>query len=181
MLIGVGLFLGGLIWGLNSHQISYVVGDQGAYTISSAENNFYVFRQQTTGNLYVIQDANFHPGPAGAFDASATYTVPKDFRFIANPDTVFVAWGVGLAHPIEKVTFDGTTSVSTEYQMYPHGYTINNWPYASPLMLTGWLCLGLSVGFLTRARKQQKLAAAAKQVELDALPSPFARELSEER
>lgn len=181
MLIGVGLFLGGLIWGLNSHQISYVVGDQGAYTISSAENNFYVFRQQMTGNIYVIQDANFRPGPAGAFDGSATYTVPGDLRFIASTNTVFVAWGVGLAHPIEKVTVDGTTYVSAEYQTYPHGYTINNWPYASPLMLAGLLCLSLAVGFLTRAKKQQKLAAAAKLAKLDALPSPFARELSEQR
>ena len=139
-----------------------------------------MFRQQTTGNLYVIQDTNFRPGPAGAFDGSATYTVPEDLSFIASPDTVFVAWSVGLAHPIEKVTFDGTTYVSTEYQTYPHGYTINNWPYASPLMLTGVLCIGLSVGFLRRTRKQQKLAAAAKQEELDDIPSPFARELGEE-
>jgi hypothetical protein len=140
------LYIGGLIWGLNFHQVSYVADNQGVYTVLTYDG-FYTFRQENTGNLYIIQDLNFRLNPAGAFDGSTTYTVPTDFSFIASTDTVFVGWGVGLAHPIEKVTFDDATYISTEYQAYPHGYTLNNWPHASPLMLTGMLCIGFSVSF----------------------------------
>lgn len=179
MLIGTGLLLSGLIWGLNSHQVSYVAGNQGIYVVS-AYDGVSTFRQPETGDLYVIQDKDFQPGFASAF-ASSTYAVPQDVHFLASSDLVFVGWGVGFAHPIEKVTFDGATAVSTEYQQHPHGYTVNNWPYASLLMLTGMLCLGLSVDLLTRARKRQKRATAAKLAALTALPSPFARELGEKR
>lgn len=167
-----------LIWGLNSHQVSYIAGNQGIYVVS-AYDGVSTFRQQETGDLYVIQDNDFQPGLAGAFDSS-TYAVPRDVHFLASSDLVFVGWGVGFAHPIEKVTFDGATAISAEYQLHPHGYTVNNWPYASLLMLAGMLCLGLSVGLLARTRKQQKRATAAKLATLAALPSPFARELGEE-
>lgn len=179
IMIGTGLMIGGLIWGLNSYQVSYIVGNQGVYAVSEY-NDLYTFRQEKTGDLYVIEVANFRPGLAGVFDGSATSTVPEDFSFLASSDTVFVGWGIGLAHPIEEVHFDGVTFISTQYQRYPHGYTVNNWRYASPLMCMGIVCIGISAGFLARTRKQQRLAAAEKQKELDALPSPFVRELSEE-
>lgn len=54
IIIDSSLLLGGLIWGLNSHQVSYIAGNQGIY-IALAYDGVSTFRQQETGDLYVIR------------------------------------------------------------------------------------------------------------------------------
>ncbi len=191
IIIGCGLFIGGLIWGLNSHQVSYIQGGQGVYQTFVTEDNAYIiFQQSDTDNYYVMHTPDYAP----EVDTNTILNLMQpgsSFSFIASTDTVTIASMVkdtgqyiGHAHPIERVVFydakqqKSLTYTSSEYSGNPNGYTINNWPYASLLMLAGVLCTGASILFLARSRRRKKLAIAANLAALEAMPSPFARELA---
>lgn len=195
ILLGTGLLIGGLIWGSTSHQVSYIAGNRGAYNVF-LDSGFIYFQQEQTNNYYVINTVDFSPSIAGVIDSSSLiYTpgqpnvpslvyVPGKFTFIARNDTIHVNYSgvstiINFAHPIEQITLNGTVYTSDEYLAFPHGYMINNWPYAGSLMGLGAVFIGFSIFFLLRRRKRQKLAVAAERAAIDAIPSPFARELAE--
>jgi hypothetical protein len=192
VILGLCVFTGGLIWGLHSHQVAYVQGGQGVYhTFLSQDNGYVLFQQGDTSNYYVMHIPDYSP-PVNTATILNDMRATGNFSFIASTDLVTVdatvaetGAYVGQAHPIEKVVFydasqgSSLTYVSSEYSGNPNGYTINTWPYASPLMLAGALCIILSLLFLRRAEERKKQAALAALAEIEARPSPFARELSE--
>ena len=191
-ILGLCILAGGLIWGLSSHQVAYVQGGQGSYqTFLSEDNSFIVFQQGSTDNYYVMRIPDYSPAVDSATVLQDMHAA-SSFNFIASTDFLkvdsFIRGSgayVGQAHPIEKIVFYGVgqqnplTYINVEYSGNPNGYMINNWPYASPLMLAGALCIVLSLLFERRAQKRKKLAAAAELAALEARPSPFARELGE--
>lgn len=192
IIIGIGLFIGGLVWGITSHQVSYVQGGQGSYQTFVTEDNAYIiFQQSGTGDYYVMHTPDYSPG----VDTNMILKLMQpggSFSFIASTDMVKIdamvndtGQYINYAHPIEKVVFYGAnqqnnplTYTSSEYSGNPGGYTVNNWPYAAPLALAGVVCAGAPILFLTRSRRRRKLAAAANLAALEAMPSPFARELA---
>jgi len=180
IIVGCGLFIGGLIWGLTSHQISSVAGNQGVYDVSSDPGYLYL-QQENTSNSYVIYTPDFRPqiDESAVVDASPLTYAPGNFSFVARTDTIHIAYR-GWFHPIEKLTLNGRTYISDEYPTYLNSHTVNNWPYASALMLMGVLCTSTVLFFMARSKRRQKLAVAAERAELDARPSPFARELAED-
>lgn len=194
-IIGLAALIGGLAWGLTSHQVAYVQGNQGAYNQGAYQMGltnigYIIFQQADTSNYYVLEpnkftqeDINLTPIIDGQYSR---------FNFIASTDSTYVdlydkTTGVTIsyAHPIEKITFyemDGhnpVTYTTADYSDNPNGYTINNWPYASPLMLAGALCAGIMFFFIAKDRKRLHLAKAAELAALEARPSIFARELGQ--
>lgn len=189
-IIGLVALIGGLAWGLTSHQIAYVQGNQGAYQIDQTNIGYILLQQMGTSNYYVLEpnkftqeDINLTPILDGQYPI---------FTFIASTDSTYVdlydkTTGVTIsyAHPIEKITFyekDGhnpVTYTTADYSGNPNGYTINNWPYAGPLMLAGALGAGIMFFFIAKDRKRLRLAKAAELAALESRPSIFARELGQ--
>src|SRR5258708_1026146 len=104
--IGFVLLIGGLIWGLNSHQVAYLQGNQGQYRLITTNGGIVLFQQENTSNYYVMDPGNFtqadinlNPIENGQFSR---------FNFAASTDTVYVdvyhtstATTVRYHHPIE--------------------------------------------------------------------------------
>lgn len=194
VILGLCVFAGGLIWGLNSHQVAYVnvPENQGIYQVFlSDDNSLLIFQQQDTDSYYVMPISNYSPFVDTATIMSEV-RASDSFSFIASTDFVQINGTVtqtgayiSQAHPIEKAVFYDAqhqhplTYVSSDYSGNPDGYTVNNWLYASPLILAGALCVALSLFFERRARERKKLAVQAELAALRARPSPFARELAE--
>jgi uncharacterized membrane-anchored protein YhcB (DUF1043 family) len=189
LVIGIGLVVGGLIWGLNSRQASYQT-----YSISS---NYQIGTGKASGNVYLNADGSNDFFAAFTYDFSPTIN-PDDLdktaavSFIARTDTsalnpALTANGTTItsAHKIEQlVLYDQRGNIirtynSTEYLANPNGYNANYWPYAGILMLAGVLCSGNALLFLTRKKQRQKVAIQAELARLEATPSPFARELGQ--
>lgn len=188
LVIGIGLIIGGLIWGLNSRQAIYQT-----YSISS---NYQISTGETSGNVYLNADGSNDYFVAFLFDFTPSIT-PDDLNqtaevsFIARADTstlnppLTVNGGAPItaAHKIEQlVLYDQNGKIirtynSAEYLANPNGYNANYWPYASLLIAAGVLCVGSALFFLTRNKQRQKLAVQAELARLEATPSPFDREL----
>jgi len=192
IIIGSCLLISGLVWGLNSHQVSYVQGGQGSYQIFiSEDNSFICFQQSGTNNYYVMYVTEYTPFADPATIQSELQS-HRGLFFFASTDTIKIDSEttdqntiISSAHPIEKITFldsngeNPVTYTSSDYIQHPEGYTINNWPYASLMMLAGAICAGVAIFFLVLSRQRRKLARIAELAELEARPSPFARELGE--
>lgn len=189
-IIGLVALIGGLAWGLTSHQIAYVQGNQGKYQMDLTNAGVILFQQVNTSNYYVLEPAKFTQEDINLIPIeNGQYS---RFNFIASTDSIYLdaydrTTGVTIsyAHPIEKVTFydkngqNPVTYTTADYSGNPNGYTINNWPYASPLMLAGALCAGIMFFFIAKDRKRLRLAKAAELAALEARPSIFARELGQ--
>lgn len=188
MIIGTGLLIGGLIWGLNSHQVSY--------QNSQTDASYHIGSGTQTGNIYINADgsSDYFVAVSGDFNppiSQSAITNSASISFVARTDTTGVdlqlsdGTVISAAHPIEKLVFydkNGNIIASyttAEYLANPNGYTINNWPYASLLIGAGVLCIGGGFFFILRRRQRQKQDRAAQLAALEAAPSPFARELGE--
>lgn len=189
IVIGIGLLIGGLIWGLNSHQVRYQT-----YPRSS---DYHVGQGKNTGNVYINADGSNDYFAAFFFDFTPSISSDDLGRlasvsFVARTDTTTLNPGLDVngttitaAHKIEKLVLydqDGNiirTYTTAEYLAYPNGYDANYWLYAGSLMLLGVLAAGNASFFLIRNRQRRKLAVQAELVRLEATPSPFARELGQ--
>lgn len=189
IVIGIGLVVGGLIWGLNSRQAVYQT-----YSITS---NYQMSQGTVSDNVYIKMDGSNDYFAAFMFDFTPSIN-PDDLdktaeiSFIARADTSTLnpplstdGTTITAAHKIEQlVLYDQNGNIirsytSAEYLANPNGYNVNYWPYASMLICAGVLCAGSALFFLTRKRQRRKLAMAAELARLEATPSPFARERGE--
>jgi hypothetical protein len=192
IVLGTGLLIGGMIWGLNSHQVVYTQGGQGNYELYVSDDDSSIcFQQGSTSNFYVMLITDYTP----AVDPATLQNALKDhdrFSFIATSESIQLnseIEGLGTlissAHPIEQVTFYNSqggnpiTYTNTQYAGNPNGYTVNNWPFAAPMALVGAAGAGLALYLLLNKRRRQQQARAQELAELAAMPSPFARELGE--
>ncbi len=188
--IGIGLLVGGLIWGFNSHQASYQ-----SYPVSS---HYHISTGTVSGNVYINADGSNEYFAAFTYDFNPTIDLADIDKtaavsFIARTDTSTLSPHLNVnsttiiysAHKIEKlVLYDLyghiiNTYASTEYNANPHEYNANYWPYASILLLLGTLCAGNGIFFFVHGRQRRKQTAADELARLEAIPSPFARELGQ--
>src|SRR5260370_1401377 len=62
VILGILVFSGGLVWGLFSHQVSYVQGGHGPYQAYLTEDNgFVIFQQESTNNYFVMPIQDYSP------------------------------------------------------------------------------------------------------------------------
>lgn len=190
IVIGIGLLIGGLIWGLNSHQVRYQTYPRGL--------GYHVGQGTTTGNVYINADGSNDYFAAFFFDFTPTISSDDLDRyasvsFVARTDTTTLnpplnatnGTTITVAHKIEELVFydqDGNiirTYKTAEFMAYPNGYDANYWLYGGSLILLGVLAAGNGSFFLVRNRQRRKLAVQAELARLEATPSPFARELGQ--
>lgn len=189
VIIGVGILIGGLVWGINSHNVNYQ-----SYP---ARSDYHVGTGRQSGNIYINLDGS--PDYFVAFKSDYLQdSISSDLDnfaavgFVArtdasqlNPALNTGTTTINAAHKIEKLVFYDErgnvlhTYTTDEYNAHPTGYTINNWPYASILILVGLLAGGNGLFFYINGRQRRQLAAAEERARLEAAPSPFARELGE--
>lgn len=192
ILLGSVLLVGGLVWGLNSHQVTYIQGGQGNYQIYvSEDNSFLCFQQGTTNNYYVMMLKDY-PQALDLGTIQNDIQAHNRFTFTASTESTQLnseVKGSGAfissALPIEQITFynnqgaNPITYTSTRFAGNPNGYAVNNWPFAGPMALAGAIGAGAALYILISKRRRLKLAQAKELTELEARPSPFARELRE--
>lgn len=165
IVVGALLVIGGLIWGLSSHNISYQSHPQ--------SSNYHIGTGTTSGNVYI--NANGSDEYFAAFNgdfspaiSSSDLDKTDSVSFIARTDTSTLdpalnANGTTIndAHKIEKlVLYDQNGSIintytSSEYTANPNGLSENNWPLASLLLVIGLILGGAAFVYPMLAKKPQ--------------------------
>jgi hypothetical protein len=147
LIVGAILIIGGAVWGMTSHQVTYQTSKQGV--------TYHIAIGETSGNVYINPDGSsdyfvafkndFNPQITQSdIDNSDTLT------FIARTDTssldpALQANGTTIndAHKIEKLVFydkNGNvqkTFTTAEYQANPNGFNDNEWIKSIWLIIAG--------------------------------------------
>lgn len=163
LIIGIALVIGGLIWGLTSHQVSY--------QNSSQNGTFSWGIGESTGNVYIHPDgsADYFVAFSGSFNQAITEDDMNNsvgLSYVARTDTSSLdpAYDppdgptVNDAHKIEKlVLYDKNGNVqetftTAEYRDNPNGFNDNEWLKAIWLVLGGLVVTILSIIFMARGR-----------------------------
>jgi hypothetical protein len=162
LIIGIALVIGGLIWGLTSHGVSY--------QNSSQSGTFSWAIGESTGNVYIHPDgsANYFVAFSGSFNQSITeddMNNSAELSYVAQTttstlDPAFDDHGttVNDAYKIEKLVLydkDGNvqeTFTTSEYRANPTGFYDNEWLKAIWLVLAGLVVTILSIIFMARGR-----------------------------
>jgi hypothetical protein len=187
IIVGLLLVIGGVIWGLSSHQVAYQTSTQGT--------NYHLAVGTQSGNLYINADGSsdyfaafkndFNPPiPQSDIDNSDTIT------FVARTDTSSLdpalntdTGTVNDAHKIEKIVFYKGNSVlatftTAEYNANPNGFYDNEWLKSIWLVLVGLLMGGAALLVPMFAKKPQpnagfNIAAAGAQPYQQPNPGPY--------
>lgn len=165
IVVGALLVIGGLVWGLSSHTVSYQ-----SYPKSS---NYHIGTGTSSGNVYINANGSdeFFAAFNGDFSpaiSSSDVDKTDSVSFIARTDTSTLdpalnANGTTIndAHKIEKlVLYDQNggvinTYTSSEYNANPNGLSENNWLLASLLLVVGLILGGGAFAYPMLAKKPQ--------------------------
>ncbi|GER84072.1 hypothetical protein KTAU_27090 [Thermogemmatispora aurantia] len=151
LLAAAGLLIGGLLWGMTSHQVHF----QNAPTIAwfqdySSDEGYDYVQINHSQQFYVIKDADFSPYPGGVF----TDTQPRLLSLVYESDAqqpveLNLQNGERLTGSgyrvvaFSLVTRDGQpyTFTTADYRAYPRGFYDDHWPLATWLLLIGFAFL----------------------------------------
>ena len=148
--IGLLLLISGLVYGFDSHSITYHTVGQGSiehYISAPASRNGYL---QMTGSptLYIVHENDFAPiihststlqdGAVIAFVYRTDDTTP------INETSDIGTHLEGDAYTVEQVTLFASGSqphvfTSSDYAQHPSSYNDNHWPIGLPLTIVGLL------------------------------------------
>lgn len=188
IIVGLLLIVGGAIWGLTSHQVSYQNSQQGA--------SYHLATGTQSGNLYIniagssdyfaAFKSDFNP-PIAQSDIDNSASI----NFVARTDTSSLdpalntdTGTVNDAHKIEKIVFfdkSGNTMATyttDEYKANPNGFYDNAWLKAIWLVLVGVLMAGAALLYPMFAKKPQpstsfNIGAAGAQPYQQPNPTPY--------
>lgn len=160
LIVGIALVIGGLIWGLTSHQVSYQNSQQ--------NGSYHIAMGSSTGNVYISLDgtSDYYVALSGDFSPAITQSDidnSQSLSFVARTDTTsvdatFNGTDISEAHEIEKLVFydkNGNvqeTFTTSEYLANPNGFSDNEWLKAIWLVLGGLVVAILSIIFMARGR-----------------------------
>jgi hypothetical protein len=165
IIVGVLLVIGGVIWGLTSHQVSYQSSQQGA--------NYHLATGTQSGNLYVNADgsSDYFAAFKGDFNppiSQSDIDNAASISFVARTDTSTLdpalntdTGTVNDAHKIEKIVFYDknnqviATYTTAEYNANPNGFYDNEWLKSIWLVLVGLLLGGAALLLPMFAKKPQ--------------------------
>ena len=168
ILVAAGLVIGGLVWGLSSHQVNYISSDDHTtYRLASGEQS---------GNLYVHPDGsdNYYVAFASDFAvAKSDIDNSTSISFIARADTSSLdpalnapdGTTINYAHKIEQLVFYNNsgsvinTYTTSEYKSSPNGFSINNWLYSVWLIIGGAVLLVVVLLYPRLSRRQPATAS----------------------
>jgi len=151
IILGVLGFIGGLILGISSHQITYQSVGQStiAHFLSSSDSNTGYFQMDGSSTLYYISENDFTP----AINGSQTFADGDTISFVYQPsDTTDIDITStntstvlhGTAYRIVQITAsdgNGNQQVYTTpaYSQHPQGYYQNNWLAGIGIAIVGLL------------------------------------------
>lgn len=164
LVVGIIMVIGGLIWGLTSHQVTYANSQQNA--------SYHIAIGESTGNVYINADgsSDYFAAFSGDFSPAITQSDIDNstaISFIARTDTSTLnpalnapnGSTVNDAHKVEKLVFydkNGNiqkTFTTAEYLANPNGFNDNEWLKAIWLVLGGLVVTILSIVSMARNRR----------------------------
>ncbi|MBX5448755.1 MAG: hypothetical protein IRZ24_01695 [Thermogemmatispora sp.] len=171
LLAAAGLLVGGLLWGLTSHQVHYqAVPPISWFRVYSSDDGYDYVQINHGQQFYVIKDADFSPYPGGVF----LDTRPRLLSLIYESDAqqpveLNLKEGERLTGSgyrvvaFSLVTGSGQpyTFTTADYRASPRGFYDDHWPLATWLLLAGvgflgWALLGPLVLDLWLLRRGQR-------------------------
>ncbi|HEY1354390.1 MAG TPA: hypothetical protein VGF67_32675 [Ktedonobacteraceae bacterium] len=147
LIVGAALIIGGVIWGMTSHQITYQTSQQGV--------TYHIAMGETSGNVYINPDksSNYFVAFKSDFTPSISQSDIDNsdtIDFVARTDTSSLdpalqtgGTTINDAHKIEKLIFYDQnghiqqTFTTAEYQANPNGFNDNEWMKAIWLIIAG--------------------------------------------
>lgn len=169
IIVGAILVIGGLVWGITSHQVAYQNSQQGA--------NYHLATGTQSGNLYINADgsSDYFAAFKGDFNppiAQSDIDNSASINFVARTDTSTLdpalntdTGTVNDAHKIEKIVFFDksgnvmATYTTAEYNANPNGFYDNEWLKSIWLVLVGLLMGGAALLYPMLAKKPQPNAS----------------------
>lgn len=157
LLAAAGLLVGGLLWGLTSHQVHFQSAPPITWFQDYSSDDGYDYVQINHGRqFYVIKDADFSPYPGGVFlDTrprllSLIYESDAQQPVELNLESGERLTGSGyrvVAFSLVTDTGQPYTFTTPDYRAYPQGFYDDHWPLATGLLLVGfaflaWALLG---------------------------------------
>lgn len=165
LIVGLALLIGGVIWGMTSHQVTYQTSQQGiTYHIAIGETSGNVYiNPEGSSDYFVAFKSDFTPSIAQS-DIDNSNTID----FVARTDTSSLdpalqtnGTTINDAHKIEKLIFydkNGSiqkTFTTVEYQASPNGFNDNEWLKAIWLVIAGFIIAGAALVVPLFTRKPQ--------------------------
>jgi hypothetical protein len=168
-ILGILLLLGGTIWGLTSHQVTYQTSQQGVtyhIAIGETSGNVYI-NPDSSSDYFVAFKSDFNP-PISQNDIDSSNTID----FVARTDTNSLdpalktnGTTINDAHKIEKLIFydkNGNvqqTFTTAEYKASPNGFNDNEWIKAIWLVIVGFILAGAALVVPMVTKKPQPATA----------------------
>jgi len=147
LIVGVALIIGGVVWGMTSHQVTYQTSKQ--------DVTYHIAIGETSGNVYINPDGSSDYFVAFKNDFNPQITQSDidnsdTISFVARTDTSSLdpalevnGTTINDAHKIEKLVFydkSGNvqkTFTTAEYQANPNGFNDNEWIKSIWLIIAG--------------------------------------------
>jgi hypothetical protein len=166
LIVGAVLLIGGLVWGLSSHQVSYI-------QINNASPDAYgLGTGESSGNLYINAKGSddYYVGFASDFQVSSDdLSKTASFSIIARNDTSELdpplnaddGSTISDAHKIEQLVLKDqngnviNTFTTSEFLANPNGLDENNWLKAIWLVLLGLIVAGAALIYPLISKKPQ--------------------------
>ncbi|WP_376794507.1 hypothetical protein [Thermogemmatispora sp.] len=164
-----GLLVGGLIWGLTSHQVHYEAAPPiTSFVVYSSQEEGYDYVRINGGILFfIIRESDFSPYPGRVFEqmqpSLRSLVYESDSPQAVELDLDNGQHVSGSGYPVVAftvVTETGQVSAFTTagYRAHPHGFYDDHWRLATWLLLAGlafliWVVLGPLVLDLWRLRR----------------------------
>jgi len=164
LIVGAALIIGGVIWGITSHQISYVQihGDPSTYDFGTGQTSGNTYINLHGSNDYYVAFASDFSVPKSDIDNFASFTMfARDDTSTLDPALSTSSGDVNSAHKIEKLVLfksDGSTLdtfTTAEYQANPNGFNDNEWLKSIWLVILGVIIAGAALIVPMMVKKPQ--------------------------
>ncbi|GCE18985.1 hypothetical protein KDK_27850 [Dictyobacter kobayashii] len=165
--IGIAIILGGILYGVSSHQVNYKAVPEGKYQIVPMSDGTYGFVLDGTDTYYIVHPTDFTPMPD---DNSFTNTdgIGEIFYKDEDPQSFIMNQKDGSqvnSQELTVVSFSLTSSkdqridryASSGYLANPDGFYDNRWPVGILVAALGLGALGFFLMLpAMQARRRQK-------------------------
>jgi hypothetical protein len=157
IVLGASLLIGGIIYGVTSHNIVYSQAPQGRYRVHEMDNGAYYIQPDGTHTYYIINRmSDFIPFfDPNTFDQNKYFTAltyqsdsPQNISFDTHDDNdIPIGHESGTGYPLVHIALGDTphhtrASYSTaEYNQHPSGFYENRWLGSAPYIGVGLLVL----------------------------------------
>jgi len=171
IIVGALLLIGGLIYGANSHSVSYQKVSEGtvAHFLSGGSSNTGYLQMSGSPTLYVLNENDFTPSINGINSFGDGDHVSFIYRTDGTTDidqtSTIGTHLVGPAYTVVELTVFASNGQqvynTSDYSKNPNGFYQNNWGLGGTLAFIGLLIVGLAFVLPSLLKKKQPAYNAA--------------------